>query len=153
MHAVLQQGKYYSLNFDNFMPIPECDLVAAQEKAKKGHQHNADTSARRGTRKGRPSVGVVTPRPVAPSPPTHTSRGPSDVVRAVQATRKLPWGHQPLPTLQEKRGAEESGGKAAAALGRPTTPVTRTLLTTSAIRGPWWWPSWTSNLRPIRCPL
>jgi len=72
-HSVLQHGKYYSLNKDDFVPIPECDLVAAQEKAKRGRQHRQGQSINA-------PVGVVTPWCIAPAPSPPTCTRPSDFV-------------------------------------------------------------------------
>jgi len=79
VHSVLQHGKHYLLTGDMFVRIPECDLWAAQEKARKGQQHKLSLSA-----KATPRMGVVTPQPIAPAPPAPPIRSTSDFARAAR---------------------------------------------------------------------
>ena len=97
-HSVLQHGKYYSINLDGFVPIPECDLVAAQERAKRARQHRTGQSVDA-------TVGVVTPRRIALSPTLPVSTTAHDFVRAANAARRLRWMLPSLPTVREERGS------------------------------------------------
>jgi len=64
VHSTLQHGKYYSAKWDNFVPIPECDLCAAQDKERRGQQHRVvqttDTPTHPEAGWGRPRVDTST---------------------------------------------------------------------------------------------